>query len=160
MFGSPLNTAISPVSKLGLFFVDDRSAPAEIFNDGIVHWRRTRCSGIAHSGTPAISREGDIFIGADQIFYKLNGVTGAAEWSVSFQAPITSSAAIGVDGTIYVGSTDMSMNAISNNGTLLWTYSAQGAISSSPAIGVSENGGSLIFGSDGTLMSDLYYVFR
>ena len=71
-----------------------------------------------------------------------------------------------MDGTIYVGSTDMSMIAISNNGTLLWTYSesAQGAISSSEslAIGVSENGGSLIFGSgsDGTLMSDLYYVFR
>ena len=52
-------------------------------------------------------------------------------------------------GTVYIGCTDFTMTAISDAGKVLWSYSAQDQIASSPAIGVNENGGSLIFGSNG-----------
>ena len=71
--------------------------------------------------TPAIGRDGTIYVGSDDdTFYAINP-DGTEKWNYTTGADIASSAAIDLDGTIYVGSDDKNMYALYPNGTLKWS---------------------------------------
>jgi outer membrane protein assembly factor BamB len=107
--------------------------------------------------SPAISREGTIYIGSeDGNLYAINP-DGTIKWKFKTDNYIESSPAIGSDGTIYFGSMDHGVFAVKADGTMRWKYDVGDAsdfgavVASSPAIGAdgtvyvgygsSENGG-------------------
>ena len=114
-------------------------------------------TGGAVDSSPAVSREGTIFVGSeDGNLYAINP-DGTIKWKFKTDNYIESSPAIGADGTIYFGSTDHSVFAVKADGTLSWKHDVGDAsdygavVESSPAIGAdgtvyvgdgsTENGG-------------------
>lgn len=114
--------------------------------EGDKKWSFKTGGGIISS--PAISRNGTIYIGsADNKIYAINP-DGSVRWSFSGStAGITSSPAIGPDGIIYAGSYDYHLYAIHEDGTQKWAYNTGGQVNSSPAIG---SDGTIYVGSGGS----------
>jgi outer membrane protein assembly factor BamB len=87
---------------------------------------------------PAISEDGDIFIGTKwampNYLYALHS-NGTLKWKYNTDDDIFSSPAIGDDGTIYFGDSKDYINALSPDGTLKWRYQTGHVVYSSPAIG-------------------------
>ena len=81
--------------------------------------------------TPAIGRDGTLYIGTDGGFYAINS-DGSQKWLFQADSVFKSSPAIGADGTIYIASNGLW--AINPDGSPKWkfSYSSSG---SSPAIG-------------------------
>jgi outer membrane protein assembly factor BamB len=108
-------------------------------------------TGGAVDSSPAVSREGTIFVGSeDGNLYAINP-DGTIKWKFKTDNYIESSPAIGSDGTIYFGSTDYNVYAVKPDGTLKWKLDVGAVVVSSAAIGAdgtvyvgtgsSENGG-------------------
>ncbi len=101
------------------------------------------------NSSPAIGRDGTIYVGSEN--HKLYAIApdGSVVWAFSTGGGIYSSPAIANDGTIYVGSRDHNLYAITPDGALSWTYTTGGEVNSSPTVG---NDGTIYVGSyDGTL---------
>jgi len=131
----------------------------------------TVTTGGAVDSSPAISREGTIYVGSeDGELYAINP-DGTLKWKFKTDNFIESSPAIGSDGTIYFGSMDHGVFAVKADGTLKWKYAVGDAndygavVASSPAIGAdgtvyvgygsSENGG---FGYTGAVDNKLLAI--
>lgn len=110
----------------------------------------------AVDSSPAISREGTIYVGSeDGNLYAINP-DGTIKWKFKTNNYIESSPAIGSDGTIYIGSTDYNVYAVKPDGTLKWKLDVDAVVVSSPAIGADgtvyvgtgspENGGTAYMG--------------
>jgi len=92
------------------------------------------CKGFALT-SPAIGKDGTIYIGSNNHrLYAINP-DGTEKWSYWTRGAIRSSPAIAPDGTIYVGSHDRKLHAVNPDGTRKWRYQTCGWIVSSPAIG-------------------------
>jgi outer membrane protein assembly factor BamB len=87
------------------------------------------------NSSPAIDRNGTIYVGSED--YKLYALNpdGTLKWTYPTGGGIYSSPAIGHDGIIYVGSRDHNLYAIKPDGTLKWIYTTGGEICASPTIG-------------------------
>jgi outer membrane protein assembly factor BamB len=101
--------------------------------------------------SPAIGRDGTVYIGAgDNILYAVKP-DGSQKWIFDALSPIDCTPAIGADGTIYVGTDAGKLYALKPDGSPKWAspFATGGYVASSPAIGVD---GTIYFGSaDGKL---------
>ncbi|MFC1651004.1 leucine-rich repeat domain-containing protein [Candidatus Latescibacterota bacterium] len=103
--------------------------------------------------SPAIGKDGTIYIGSmDSFLYAVNP-DGTRKWRYRTNGPIWSSPAIGSNGVIYVGSEDGALYAVNPDGSLYWKYLTDGPIWSSPAIG---NNGDIYFGS----FDNIFYALK
>jgi outer membrane protein assembly factor BamB len=85
--------------------------------------------------TPAIGKDGTIYIGSrEKNLYAMNS-DGTIKWEFAAEGPIMSSPAIGEDGTIYVGSIDKKLYAINPDGSKKWEFITGAEVVSSPALG-------------------------
>ncbi len=111
-------------------------------SNGLEKW--TFATGLFIASSPAIAKDGTIYVGSyDNSLYAINA-DGTKKWSFPTQNSIWSSPAIGADGTIYVGSLDGQLYAINPDGTQKWIFATRGEIYSSPAI---DANGVIYFGS-------------
>src|SRR5262245_66058983 len=79
-------------------------------------------TGDAIISSPAIGRDGTIYVGsADRNLYAFNP-NGTLKWRFETAGAVHSSPAIGSDGTIYVGSRDERLYAINPDGTKRWEF--------------------------------------
>ena len=85
--------------------------------------------------SPAIGKNGIIYVGSSDNYIYALYPDGAFKWRFNTGGGGRSSPAIGSDGTIYVGSDDHYIYAINPNGTLKWRFKTRGPVDSSPAIG-------------------------
>ena len=107
---------------------------------------RWRCAIGSTYSSPAIDKDGVLYIGSDDYHLYAISPQGTVKWrfkTSSGISMITSSPAIGNDGVIYFGSWDNNLYAINLNGTLRWKFNAGGTVFSSPAI---DNQGTIYFG--------------
>jgi outer membrane protein assembly factor BamB len=90
------------------------------------------------TSSPAIGRDGTIYIGSsDCKLYAINP-DGTLKWQFSSSnenGRFSSSPAISVDESIYIGCDDYNLYAINADGTLKWKRDLGGQVFSSPAIG-------------------------
>lgn len=94
--------------------------------------------------TPAIDKNGDIYVGNWMKYFHGFYPNGTIKWTFDDTwAWFASSPAVGNDGNIYVGSYDHNFYSFTPNGTVRWKYHTGDKIYSSPAI---TNNGSIIFG--------------
>ena len=94
--------------------------------------------------TPAISRDGTIYLGTfDGKLHSLSP-TGVDHWAFQVGSEIVSSPAIAEDGTIYFGCRDRKFYAVTSAGLRKWTFKTHGWVDSSPAIATD---GTVYFGS-------------
>lgn len=101
--------------------------------------------GFSISSSPAIGRDGIIYVAAGD--RRLHAVSAAGKllWSsIAVDDFILASPAIGPDGTIYFGSLDGNFYALFSNGERKWSFPTGGPIYSSAAIGAD---GTIYFGS-------------
>ncbi len=115
--------------------------------------------------SPAIDRDGTIYIGSDSdTLYAINP-NGTIKWRFGTGSDIDSSPAIANDGTTYIGSEDGYFYAIRPNGSLKWKYlKGDGYFGdSSPSIGLdgtiyvgSDDDNIYAFNSDGSVKWTLY----
>ena len=84
--------------------------------------------------SPAVGKDGTIYIGAEDFFLYALKPTGELKWKYRTGLPIRSSPCIGDDGNIYVGSDDKNLYAFSPEGKKLWSYQGEGYFSSSPVV--------------------------
>lgn len=72
----------------------------------------------------------DVYIGSyDNVFYCIDGKTGAERWSYVTNDAIESSPAISKDGTVYIGSLDGNVYALdTETGAKLWEHALDGAV--------------------------------
>jgi outer membrane protein assembly factor BamB len=88
------------------------------------------------SSSPAIGRDGTIYVGTGDGRMRAVSPNGTQRWSFATGNFIWSSPAIGADGTIYFGSYDRNFYALTPDGSEKWPRIATGSpIFSSPAIG-------------------------
>ena len=108
--------------------------------------------------TPALGRDGTIYIGsANGRLYAL-GPDGTTKWTFLTGAEIQSSPAIGRDGTIYFGSGDKRVYALNPDGSKKWDFLTGDLILCSPTLGAdgtiyigSRDGHYYALDADGTL---------
>ncbi len=102
---------------------------------GVLKWKVK--IGWLISSSPAIDKEGIIYIGSDN--YKLYAIypNGTIKWTVKLGDFVDSSPALAEDGTIYVGCDDGYLYAVNPDGTIKWKKRVgEGSyIFSSPLIG-------------------------
>jgi outer membrane protein assembly factor BamB len=121
------HTGRSPYGKSGNWFIEKWKADL----------------GSLTYSSPAISKDGTIYIGSgDDYLYAINP-NGTMKWRYKTDHNVHSSPAIAEDGTIYVGSNDCYLYAFYPNGTLKWKTSV-GGWCSSPVI---ANDGTIYVGS-------------
>jgi outer membrane protein assembly factor BamB len=110
-------------------------------------------AGAVVSSSPAVARDGTIYVGLNNPGLVGEVPTGGLEavnpngtekWIFS-SGGVDSSASVGGDGTIYFGSYDQFFYAVNPNGTAKWSLADVGAVVSSPAFG--QGGGAIYFGS-------------
>jgi outer membrane protein assembly factor BamB/uncharacterized membrane protein len=105
--------------------------------------------GAITASSPAIGRDGTIFIGStDKKLYAFTP-SGAIRWTYLTGDSIESSPAIAADGTIYVGSRDGSLYALTPTGTLRWRFITGGPVRAAPTLGV--DGTIYLASTDGSL---------
>ncbi|MEW5801029.1 MAG: DUF2012 domain-containing protein [bacterium] len=98
------------------------------------------------SSSPAVDRDGTVYVGSSDSSVYAFSPTGGLKWSYSTKGAIHSSPAIDQRGVIYVGSTDHSLYALDPaDGKQHWSYKTGGAVQSSPAI---DDFGKVYIGSD------------
>jgi outer membrane protein assembly factor BamB len=105
-----------------------------LFPDGTFKWRY-KTGGLILS-TPAISKDGTIYIGTfDSKLYAINP-DGTLKWKCGVGGNVACSPTISEDGTIYVGtmSSGYSLVAVTPNGTVKWKYKTGYHITGAPAI--------------------------
>jgi len=101
--------------------------------EGLELWHFT--SGRKIDSSPAIGKDGTIYVGSDdQRLYAISQ-NGQKKWSFAIDAAITSSPSVGQDGTIYVGSWNNKVYAVNPDGTKRWEFLTGRYVESSPAIG-------------------------
>ena len=100
------------------------------------------------SSSPAIDKDGTIYIGSDDGYLHAIRPDGTPKWEYETGTWGRSSPAIGEDGTIYIGS-GCSLYAINPDGTLKWKYKTGDVEYSSSAIG--KDGTIYVGGNDGYL---------
>ena len=110
-----------------------------------LNWRYQTGSYV-YACSPAISKDGTIYIGNyDGYLYAMNP-DGSLQWQSDIGHEIRSSPAIGADGTIYIGSGDQLLYAVNPDGSIKWQFETGGKVESSPAIGAD---GTIYIGSLG-----------
>jgi outer membrane protein assembly factor BamB len=115
--------------------------------DTIITW--TYATGTEMRSSPAIDKNGTIYIGADDNNLYAVNPDGSRKWTFATSGMVRSSPAIADNGTIYAGSLDHSLYAVNQTGTLKWSFLTDGEVYSSPTIG---SDGTIFFGSmDGKL---------
>lgn len=73
-------------------------------------------------GSPAVSGEGDIYVGSiDGNVYAISA-SGTERWRRALDAPIFGSPAIGGDGTVYIGTSGRQFVALTRDNLLAWTF--------------------------------------
>ncbi len=110
-------------------------------------WRFHPDGGTSLHATPALGRDGSVYLGfsagtrnaARSTFYALKAPTSGTEaqiaWSVDFgEGMMTSSPTVGPDGTIYAVSGPGKLYAIAPDGTVKWTVQTGPTLRSSPAL--------------------------
>jgi outer membrane protein assembly factor BamB len=98
-----------------------------------MRWRYE--TGRAITSSPALGRDGTIYIGStDNYLYAVNP-QGVLLWRYETGAQIRFSPAIAADGTVYFGSDDGSIYAVNPDGSLKWSHSIGYYVDRSPAIG-------------------------
>ncbi len=110
---------------------------------GAIMW--TFDTGGAYSSSPAIDRDGTIYVGSWGNYLFAVNPDGSEKWRYPTGGRVESSPTIGVDGTIYVGSDDSKLYAIDPDGTLKWEFRTEHVVESSPVIGVD---GTIYIGAD------------
>jgi outer membrane protein assembly factor BamB len=122
--------------------------------DGSELWRLEKAYSSIFYTSPAIDKNGTIFVGGGLRALKNND--GSLIWSAE-HGSVESSPAIGADGTIYIGSSDNKrLYAINSDGTEKWAYHTENEVFGSP---VTASDGTIYFYSkklfainpDGTL---------
>ena len=83
--------------------------------------------------TPAIGKDGTLYVGYDDEYLYAINPDGTLKWKFKTEGIIYSSPAIGKDGTVYVCSD--SLYAISPNGSLEWKLYIEGGAETVPTIG-------------------------
>ena len=101
---------------------------------GTLAWRYGTGHWILSS--PAIGRDGTIYVGSNDYHLYAISSDGGLEWRYETGGLVCGSPAIGSGGTIYVGSYDDSIYALSPDGGLKWRYETGGDVRSSPATGL------------------------
>ena len=102
--------------------------------------------GTGLDSTPAIGRDGTIYVGSgDRNLYAISA-DGRKRWACETGAAVYFSAAIGADGTIYAGADDGKLYAISAEGTVKWTFDTGDSQLTTPAVG-----------ADGTIFVGSHY---
>ena len=125
--------------------------------DGTEKWRIDTGTYVMDSGSPAIGRDGTIFVGlSDGKLHAINP-DSTEKWHFTTGTFISTGPAIGNDGTIYIGSNNNKLYALNPSGEEKWRVMTEGQIMySSPVIGadgtvcVGYGGHLYAFGPDGT----------
>ncbi len=91
--------------------------------DGVEIWEFKIGSGFDPNSSPAIGKDGTIYVGSEN--YNLYAVNpdGTEKWKYFTDAAIMSSPVIASDGTIYIHSSETSLYAINPDGTEKWKSS-------------------------------------
>ena len=113
-----------------------------INQNGTYKWS-FQTTGLVES-SPAIDKNGTIYIGSDDGFIYAINPDGKLKWKFQAGGWVLSSPAVDEYGTVYVGCGDNYLYAINSNGTLKWKFKTEWYIRSSPVIG---NDGVVYFGS-------------
>ena len=75
--------------------------------------------------TPAINKDGTIYVGSsDSKLYAIN-YDGSKKWSYKTNGAVRSTPAVSNDGIIYFGSDDKHLYAINPDGSLKWRFEPQ-----------------------------------
>jgi outer membrane protein assembly factor BamB len=127
----------SPViDATGLIYLQPRWSVTVLNSVGSMVWSfRTNAAGTAHSSSPALGPNGEIYWGTGDecVLYAVKS-NWALGWTYVTGGTIESSPAVGSDGTILIGSYDNNIYAITSAGALSWTYETADDVYSSPAI--------------------------
>jgi outer membrane protein assembly factor BamB len=130
-----------------------RSPYSTADNPGIEKWRFDTVE--ENWGSPAIDKDGVIYISASQLFAIYPN--GTLKWKYNEWIKAKSAPAIDENGVLYIGNIWAMPNHLfaiyTSNGTLKWKYSVGDWIASSPAIG---DDGSIYFGSEDDYIYALY----
>ncbi len=103
------------------------------------------------SSTPAVTRYGDVYVGARDGNLTAVDTTGAVRWTYKTGDAIASSPTLTADGTILIGSNDGKLHAVRPSGVAAWTFAAGAPVSSTAAVGAD---GRIYFGAEsGTLFA-------
>lgn len=96
------------------------------------------------SGTPAVGRDGTLYVGAfDGRLYAIDQ-SGQVRWSFRTWSEIYSSPSLDEQENVYFGSRDRNFYAVSSKGRLKWRFPTKGWVDTSPAI---TGSGTVYFGS-------------
>jgi outer membrane protein assembly factor BamB len=116
-----------------------------LFPNGVQKWRVTLPNGYLGC-SPAVSKDGTIYVKDNIYLYALDGHTGKEKWKNNLGWPLgKSSPVIGDTGVIYFGSDNKNLYAVSKEGHTLWSFPTGLSIQTSPALG---NNGIIYFSSD------------
>lgn len=113
----------------------------------VVLWKQ-KISFVAILTTPAIARDGTIYIGSnDAHLYALDS-NGSLKWKFKTKSNVQSSPIIREDESILFGSRDRNFYALSKDGELLWKFNADGEIEATPVL---DSQGNIYFGTKSNL---------
>jgi len=101
---------------------------------GATKW--TYRTGDAVHSSPAIDKDGNIYVGSsDTKLYAFNPA-GTKLWEYATGDKVMSSPVVSANGVVYVGSNDKKLHAINaSTGNRIWTFQTDGPVYSSPVIG-------------------------
>lgn len=145
--GSPV-TSSAAISPSGFAYEGslDGFLYAVAVSSGAVIWKKKLSmnsnmfgAALAVDSTPALGKDGSVFVNAVSFLYCLNGGNGSIRWKCRIAQDenddIQSSPIIGGDGTIYTASTDGSLYAVDGvTGTVKWSVHVGNAATASPAL--------------------------
>jgi RHS repeat-associated protein len=116
--------------------------------NGTLKWKKNL--GAPVYATPAVGRDGLIYVSAGTTVYALEPGDGAIRWQRSIPLSLPSSPAIGPNGVVYVGLTFSlshgSLYSFSADGEILWHVDFGAGVESTPII---DRVGNLYFGTKG-----------
>lgn len=147
MSDSPWPMFMNNPNHTGMIPIDTSNNPGRLKWKSQITWRDNVIS------SPAIDRNGTIYIGSGYRNLYAIDQNGNEKWVFPSNSSVYSSPAIGINGTIYFGSDDRYIYAVNPNGTLKWKYRTGGDVSSSPCIG---GDGRIYVGSDDGFLYSMY----
>lgn len=86
-------------------------------------------------GSPAVARDGTIYVGGHLGLLQAINPDGSPKWSVDVGPYMLDTPLIGADGTVYVRTQGGSLHAVNPDGQLVWARSYDWVSESSPVIG-------------------------
>jgi outer membrane protein assembly factor BamB len=132
----------SPViDATGLVYLQARRSLCVFDYSGAFEWSfSTNAAGTAHSSSPALGPDGQIYWGTGDldVLYAVKS-NWAFDWSYRTGGTLESSPAVSASGDVYVGSYDNNLYALTPDGALAWTYATGDNVYSSPAVDASGN---------------------